>query len=160
MGMLTGLSVVVLGNGPELQLKSRRQETRDQSIGGLIVTPFLPRSTFPHNIKTKTLEPPALPNDRPSPHSQTSAMSQSKRSLQWDDPSRARQFSNRGRPPKRAKTSSTQPSSSQSSSQGYNSRQPILIDSDDDDVFNEIFTQSQPVEVDDYVSLGYIGGAL
>jgi hypothetical protein len=104
-------------------------------------------------------------------------MSQPKRSLPWDDPnyrpsappSRGRQSSNRGRAPKRAKTSSsTQPSSSQASSQGYaarssqgyNARQPILIDSDDDDVFDEIFTQSQPVEVDDYVSLGYIGSAV
>jgi len=88
----------------------------------------------------------------------------------WDRASFAGSASSRRRPSfpssnrsaKRAKTlSSSQPSSSQSSvSGGYTARRPILIDSDDDDDFNEIFSQSQPIEVDDYVSLGYIGAFL
>jgi hypothetical protein len=145
--------------------------------GGLINQSPLGHTPFfhilapsPHNKQTYNgrLSPTTVPPLTSSP-----TMSQPKRPLPWDNPNYrpsappSRGSSNRGRAPKRAKTSSTQPSSSQTSSQGYsgrssqayNARQPILIDSDDDDVFDEIFTQSQPVEVDDYVSLGYIGSA-
>jgi len=91
------------------------------------------------------------------------------RTLPWNRPLFGRPAAPRRRPSsssshrsaKRAKTLSSQPSSSQSSvSGGYSARRPILIDSDDDDDFNEIFSQSQPIEVDDYVSLGHIGTIL
>jgi hypothetical protein len=80
-----------------------------------------------------------------------------KRPLPWNNPS-ARVDERQKRPyssQSSSRPSSSQPSSSWSSS---NSRSmPIIINDSDDELYEEIFSQPLLPEIDNFLSIGYMG---
>lgn len=75
----------------------------------------------------------------------------SKRTLPWNNSSQAQG------PLKRHRHLQSSQSSSQRSSATNSRTQPIIIDISDDELYEEIFSTPLQPELDEHVSIGYIG---